>query len=80
MALSVTLLHLELSPLRRFHFCDGPNHVLQVTDWLSHVPKEVLAKNFQLDVTAFDQLPGASQELFIFPSSTFLNTYTAPIF
>jgi len=40
-----------------------------VTDWLSHVPKEVIAKNFQLDVTAFDQLPGPSQDSFIFPSN-----------
>ncbi|KAI0290364.1 oxalate decarboxylase [Russula brevipes] len=40
-----------------------------VTDWLSHVPKEVIAKNFQLDVTAFDQLPGPSQDLFMYPSN-----------
>jgi len=45
------------------------NHVLQVTDWLAHVPKEVIAKNFQLDITAFDHIP--SKALFIFPSSAY---------
>ncbi|KAI0290255.1 oxalate decarboxylase [Multifurca ochricompacta] len=39
----------------------------QVTDWLAHVPKEVLAKNFQLNITAFDHIP--SRELYIFPSN-----------
>lgn len=39
----------------------------QVTDWLVHVPKEVIAKNFQLDITAFDHIP--SKELYIFPSN-----------
>ncbi|KAI0268441.1 oxalate decarboxylase [Russula aff. rugulosa BPL654] len=37
-----------------------------VTDWLSHVPKEVIAKNFQQSITAFDHIP--SRELFMFPS------------
>jgi hypothetical protein len=37
----------------------------QLTDWLDHVPKEVLAKNFQTDISAFEYIPGA--ELFIFP-------------
>jgi len=45
------------------------NHVLQVTDWLAHVPKEVIAKNFQLNITAFDHIP--SKELYIFPSSAY---------
>ncbi|PSR75577.1 hypothetical protein PHLCEN_2v9057 [Hermanssonia centrifuga] len=39
---------------------------LQLTDWLAHVPKEVLAKNFQTDIAAFNHIP--SQELYIFPS------------
>ncbi|KAN0126105.1 oxalate decarboxylase [Lactarius tabidus] len=38
----------------------------QITDWLAHVPKEVIAKSFQADITAFDHIP--SQELYIFPS------------
>ncbi|KAI0261113.1 RmlC-like cupin domain-containing protein [Gloeopeniophorella convolvens] len=38
-----------------------------VTDWLAHVPMEVLAKSFQLNVTAFDHIP--SQELYIFPGA-----------
>ncbi|KAJ3541426.1 hypothetical protein NM688_g6085 [Phlebia brevispora] len=38
-----------------------------VTDWLSHVPKEVLAKNFQVNISDFNGIPG--QELYIFPSS-----------
>ncbi|THH19234.1 hypothetical protein EW146_g1882 [Bondarzewia mesenterica] len=37
-----------------------------LTDWLAHVPKEVLAKNFQTDISAFDQIP--SRELYIFPA------------
>jgi hypothetical protein len=44
------------------------DHILQVTDWLAHVPKEVIAKNFQLNITAFDHIP--SRQLFIFPSGT----------
>ncbi|KAG2064297.1 putative oxalate decarboxylase/oxidase [Suillus decipiens] len=38
-----------------------------LTDWLAHVPKEVIAKNFQLDMSAFDDIP--SRELYIFPST-----------
>ena len=38
----------------------------QITDWLAHVPKEVIAKSFQADITAFDHIP--SEELYIFPS------------
>lgn len=33
---------------------------------MAHVPKEVLAKNFQADISAFDHIPG--QELYIFPA------------
>lgn len=38
-----------------------------LTDWLAHVPKEVLAKNFQLPASAFDHIPG--RELYIFPGT-----------
>ncbi|KAF8889600.1 RmlC-like cupin domain-containing protein [Infundibulicybe gibba] len=39
-----------------------------LTDWLVHVPKSVLAKNFGIqDITAFDHIP--EKELYIFPSS-----------
>jgi len=40
-----------------------------VSDWLSHVPKEVIAKNFQQSITVFDHIP--KDQLFIFPSSTY---------
>ncbi|KAG6861387.1 hypothetical protein C0995_000793 [Termitomyces sp. Mi166 len=37
-----------------------------LTDWLAHVPKNVLAKNFGVtDLTAFDHIP--EKELYIFP-------------
>jgi len=38
---------------------------LLLTDWLSHVPKEVIAKNFGTSISAFDDIPG--QQLYIFP-------------
>ncbi|KAF9467804.1 putative oxalate decarboxylase/oxidase [Collybia nuda] len=39
-----------------------------LTDWLAHVPKEVLAKNFGIkDLHAFDHIP--EKELYIFPAS-----------
>ncbi|THH09032.1 hypothetical protein EW145_g2308 [Phellinidium pouzarii] len=38
-----------------------------LTDWTAHLPKEVLAKNFQLDISAFDHIP--AKELYIFPST-----------
>ncbi|PSR78597.1 hypothetical protein PHLCEN_2v7344 [Hermanssonia centrifuga] len=38
-----------------------------LTDWLAHVPKEVLARNFQTDISAFNDIPG--QQLYIFPGS-----------
>ncbi|KAH8984367.1 RmlC-like cupin domain-containing protein [Lactarius hatsudake] len=37
-----------------------------ITDWLAHVPKEVIAKSFQTNITAFDHIP--SRELYIFPT------------
>jgi hypothetical protein len=47
------------------------NLSLQLTDWMQHVPKEVLAKNFQTDISAFDHIP--AQELYIFPSSAYIS-------
>nr|BAQ25799.1 oxalate decarboxylase 4 [Grifola frondosa] len=44
----------------------GYSHGLQLTDWMAHVPKEVIAKNFQVNISAFDHIPGS--ELYIFPS------------
>ncbi len=41
-------------------------HTFLLTDWLSHTPKEVLAKNFQVPESTFDNLP--KRELFIFQS------------
>ncbi|KAF9481735.1 Bicupin, oxalate decarboxylase/oxidase [Pholiota conissans] len=41
----------------------------QLTDWLAHVPKSVVAKNFGLpnDLRAFDHIP--ANELYIFPGT-----------
>ncbi|RDX50494.1 oxalate decarboxylase [Lentinus brumalis] len=38
-----------------------------LTDWLAHVPKEVLAKNFKANLSAFDHIP--AEQLYIFPSN-----------
>ncbi|KAL4251438.1 RmlC-like cupin domain superfamily protein [Abortiporus biennis] len=38
-----------------------------LTDWLAHVPKEVIAKNFQTNISAFDHIP--ADELYIFPAA-----------
>lgn len=40
--------------------------ITQLTDWLAHVPKDVIAKNFQTTISAFDHIP--ANELYIFPS------------
>ncbi|CCM04958.1 uncharacterized protein FIBRA_07155 [Fibroporia radiculosa] len=37
----------------------------QLTDWLAHTPKEILAKNFGTTIAAWDDLPG--KQLYIFP-------------
>ncbi len=37
-----------------------------LTDWFEHVPKSVLAKNFGVDASAFDNVP--QKELYIFPA------------
>ncbi|KAG6830029.1 hypothetical protein H0H87_009492 [Tephrocybe sp. NHM501043] len=47
------------------HFSEDATFLL--TDWLTHVPKSVLAKNFGVtDLTTFDHIP--EKELYIFPS------------
>ncbi|KAK7017362.1 oxalate decarboxylase [Favolaschia claudopus] len=38
-----------------------------LTDWLSHVPAEVIQKNFKASADAFSHIP--AQELYIFPST-----------
>ncbi|KAF9449762.1 oxalate decarboxylase [Macrolepiota fuliginosa MF-IS2] len=38
-----------------------------LTDWLAHVPVEVLAKNFQVDDSVFKTIP--DEELYIFPAN-----------
>ncbi|KAJ7056856.1 oxalate decarboxylase [Mycena amicta] len=38
-----------------------------LTDWLSHVPAEVIQKNFQANPSAFSHIP--AKELYIFPST-----------
>ncbi|KAI0091216.1 oxalate decarboxylase [Irpex rosettiformis] len=52
------------------------NDTFLLTDWLAHVPKEVLAKNFQTSQSAFNNIPG--QELYIFPSDPPSSNATAP--
>jgi oxalate decarboxylase len=39
-------------------------HTFLITDWLSHTPKEILAKNFNVQPAVFDKVP--DKELFIF--------------
>ncbi len=39
-------------------------HTFLITDWLSHTPKEVLSKNFNVPKATFDKVP--KKELFIF--------------
>jgi oxalate decarboxylase len=39
-------------------------HTFLITDWLSHTPKDVLAKNFNVPQSTFDKVP--KKELFIF--------------
>lgn len=49
-------------------FDDGDfdeNNTFLLTDWLSCTPKEILAKNFDVPVSAFDHIP--KEELYIFP-------------
>lgn len=37
-----------------------------LTDWMNHIPKDVLAKNFQTSPSTFNNLP--TEKLYIFPS------------
>ena len=39
-------------------------HTFLITDWLTHTPREVLAKNFRVAPAIFDQVP--KKELYIF--------------
>lgn len=51
-------------------FDDGhfdENSTFLLTDWLARTPKEILAKNFNVPVSAFDNIP--KEELYIFPSA-----------
>ncbi|QRV73690.1 oxalate decarboxylase [Ceratobasidium sp. AG-Ba] len=43
------------------------NSTFSLTDWMAHIPKEVLARNFKVDASAFDHIP--SRELYIIPSA-----------
>ncbi|KAB5591242.1 Oxalate decarboxylase [Ceratobasidium theobromae] len=39
----------------------------QLTDWMAHVPKEVLAKNFQVNITKFEHIP--ARQLWMLPGA-----------
>ena len=47
-----------------------------LTDWLKHVPRSVLAKNFELPETAFEQLPKEHLYIFNAPLPAALQTET----
>ncbi|TFK34609.1 oxalate decarboxylase [Crucibulum laeve] len=47
-----------------------------LTDWLAHVPAEVIAKNFQTPIDAFKNVP--SEELYIFPTTPPSDNAAAP--
>ncbi|KAJ1303086.1 hypothetical protein OPQ81_011287 [Rhizoctonia solani] len=51
-------------------FDDGKfseDSTFSVTDWMAHIPKEVLSKNFKVNASAFDHIP--SRELYMIPSA-----------
>ncbi|THH00073.1 hypothetical protein EW026_g2385 [Hermanssonia centrifuga] len=48
-----------------------------LTDWLAHVPKDIIAKNFHTAQSAFNNIPGS--ELYIFPSTPPADNAVAPI-
>jgi len=48
-----------------------------LTDWLAHVPAEVISKNFQVDPEAFSHIP--AQELYIFPGIVPTDDQQAPV-
>ncbi|KAG9316071.1 RmlC-like cupin domain-containing protein [Chiua virens] len=39
---------------------------MSCSDWMAHIPKEVIAKNFQTSISAFNNIP--DRELYIFPA------------
>ncbi|KAJ2926967.1 hypothetical protein H1R20_g10130, partial [Candolleomyces eurysporus] len=60
-------------------FNDGTfseDNTFMLTDWMAHVPAEVLAKNFQLDVKEFANVP--AKELYIFPTDVPADDQPAP--
>jgi oxalate decarboxylase len=38
----------------------------QITEWMAHTPRQILAQNFQLPVSTFNRIP--PEELYIFPA------------
>ena len=53
--------------------------MFSLTDWLAHVPKEVIAKNFQINMSDLDEIPEKELHLFkgiptsLFPEKTHAN-------
>jgi hypothetical protein len=41
-----------------------------LADWLAHTPKEVLAKNFQVNIAKFERVP--DREIYIFPCASWI--------
>lgn len=66
MATSATITH-SWYALTRFQPLNLQLTPLQLTDWLAHIPKEALARNFQTSISTFDKVPG--EQLYIFPGS-----------
>ncbi|QRW24238.1 oxalate decarboxylase [Rhizoctonia solani] len=51
-------------------FDDGEfseDSTFSVTDWASHIPKEVLSRNFKVNASAFDHIP--DRELYMIPTA-----------
>ncbi|KAF6756805.1 oxalate decarboxylase [Ephemerocybe angulata] len=48
-----------------------------LTEWLAHVPAEVLAKNFQTDINDFKDVPAS--QLYIFPADVPADDQQAPV-
>ncbi|KAK7691334.1 hypothetical protein QCA50_004728 [Cerrena zonata] len=47
-----------------------------LTDWMAHLPKEVIARNFQDSISDWDDIPG--QQLYIFPGTPPANADPVP--
>lgn len=45
----------------------------QLTDWLAHTPKDVIAKNFGTSLSAWNDIPG--EQLYIFPGSKWMHFF-----